>query len=176
MKHRRVRVGRRVDDPRLLSGWGLTSDPPHGHTCRVGGPLRVSRSVVVPERELRWRFSRSSGPGGQSVNTADSRVELSLDVATTTALGPVQRARALERLGDRLVDGVLTVTASERRSQLPNREAALERMATILASAVAPPPPKRRPTRPTRGSVERRLAEKRRRAQTKRRRRARDDD
>jgi len=139
------------------------------------GPLRVSRSVVVPERELRWRFSRASGPGGQSVNTADSRVELSLDLTTTTALGPVQRARALERLADRLVDGVLTVTASEHRSQLQNREAALERMATALASAIAPPPPKRRPTRPTRGSVERRLGGKRRRAQTKRLRRADDD-
>jgi ribosome-associated protein len=131
----------------------------------------VSRSVVVPERELRWRFSRSSGPGGQSVNTADSRVELSLDVSRTTALGPVRRARALERLSDRLVDGVLTVTASEHRQQLRNREAALERMAEILKAAIAPPPPKRRPTRPTKGSVERRLAGKRRRAQTKRLRR-----
>ncbi|HET9723812.1 MAG TPA: alternative ribosome rescue aminoacyl-tRNA hydrolase ArfB [Actinomycetota bacterium] len=138
-------------------------------------PLRVSRSVVVPERELRWRFSRSSGPGGQSVNTADSRVALSLDLRTTSALGPVQRSRALERLEDRLVDGVLTVTASEHRSQLKNREAALERMATILASAIAPPPRTRRRTRPSRGSVERRLAEKRRRAQTKRLRRAEDD-
>ena len=91
------------------------------------GPLRVTRSVVIPERELAWRFSRSSGPGGQSVNTADSRVELSLDVASTSALGPVQRARVLERLSRRLVDGVLTVRASEHRSQLRNREAALER-------------------------------------------------
>jgi ribosome-associated protein len=137
----------------------------------VAGSLRVSRSVVVPERELRWRFSRSSGPGGQSVNTADSRVELSLDVSRTTALGPVRRARALERLSDRLVDGVLTVTASEHGQQLRNREAALERMAEILKAAIAPPPPKRRPTRPTKGSVERRLAGKRRRAQTKRLRR-----
>ena len=77
----------------------------------MAGPLRVTRSVVVPDRELRWRFSRSSGPGGQSVNTADSRVELRLDLTTTTALGPVQRARALERLADRLVDGVVSVTA-----------------------------------------------------------------
>lgn len=129
----------------------------------------------MPERELRWRFSRSSGPGGRSVNTADSRVELSLDVATTTSLGPVQRARALERLADRLVDGVLTVTASEHRSQLQNREAALERLARILAEAVRPPPPRRRPTRPTRGSVERRLAEKKRRAKTKRLRRTDDE-
>lgn len=130
---------------------------------------------MVPERELRWRFSRSSGPGGQSVNTADSRVEVRLDVASTTALGPVQRARALQRLADRLVDGVLTVSASEHRAQLRNREAALERMAQILAAAIAPPPPKRRPTRPSRRSVERRLAGKRRRAQTKRLRRAGDD-
>jgi ribosome-associated protein len=139
------------------------------------GPLRVTRSVVVPERELRWRFSRSSGPGGQSVNTADSRVELSLDLKNTTALGPVQRARVLERLDHRLVDGVLTVTASEERSQLRNREAARERLAEILAEAVAPPPPRRRPTRPSRRAVERRLVDKRKRAETKRLRRATDD-
>lgn len=132
--------------------------------------------MVVPERELRWRFSRSSGPGGQSVNTADSRVELSLDVTTTTALGPIQRARALDRLSGRLVDGVLTVTASEERSQLRNREAARERMATILAKAIAPPPKPRRPTEPTKAARERRLAAKRRRSQTKRARRVRDDD
>jgi ribosome-associated protein len=139
------------------------------------GPLRVTRSVVVPERELRWRFSRSSGPGGQSVNTADSRVELSLDLTTTTALGPVQRARVLDRLERRLVDGVLTITASEERSQLRNREAARERLAEILAEAVAPPPPRRRPTRPSRRAVERRLVDKRKRAETKRLRRATDD-
>jgi ribosome-associated protein len=136
------------------------------------GPLRVRRSIVVPESELRWRFSHSSGPGGQGVNTADSRVELSLDVANTSALGPIQRKRALERLAGRLVDGVLTVTASEHRSQYRNREAALERLASILAASVAPPSPKRQPTKPTRSSVERRLADKRRRAETKRLRRA----
>lgn len=136
----------------------------------------MSRSVVVPERELRWRFSRSSGPGGQSVNTADSRVELSLDLTTTTALGPIQRARALDRLSSRLVDGVLTVAASEERSQMRNREAARERMATILAKAIAPPPRPRRPTAPSKAAKERRLAEKRRRSQTKRARRVRDDD
>ena len=140
----------------------------------MAGPLRVTRSVTIPERELRWRFSRSSGPGGQSVNTADSRVELSVDVATTTALGPTLRARALERLGDRLVDGVLTITASEHRSQLRNREAALERLVDTLRVAIAPPPPARRTTKPSRASVERRLAEKRRRAETKRLRRERE--
>lgn len=150
--------------------------------CRRGilpgmtGPLRVSRSVTIPERELRWRFSRSSGPGGQSVNTADSRAELSLDVAATTALGPVQRARALDRLSGRLVDGVLTVAASQERSQLRNREAALARMAEILAAAIAPPPPKRRSTKPSRAATERRIAEKKRRARIKRARRVSDDD
>ena len=139
------------------------------------GPLRVTRSVVIPERELTWRFSRSSGPGGQSVNTADSRVELGLDVARTSALGPVQRARVLERLSRRLVDGVLTVRATEHRSQLRNREAALERMAKILGDALAPPPPRRRPTKPTRGAVERRLADKKRRSRTKRLRRSDED-
>jgi len=96
-------------------------------------------------------------------------------VKSTSALGPVQRARALERLGNRLADGVLTVTASEHRSQLRNREAALQRLRDLLAAAVAPPPPKRRPTRASRGSVERRLAEKRRRAQVKKLRRRSDD-
>jgi ribosome-associated protein len=142
----------------------------------MAGPLRVSRSIVVPAREMTWRFSRSSGPGGQSVNTADSRVELSVDVSTTTALGPVQRARALEQLADRLVDGVLTITASEHRSQLRNREAARERLADVLAAAVAPPPPRRRPTRAGRATVERRLAEKKRRAATKRLRRVDQDE
>jgi len=139
------------------------------------GPLRVTRSVVVPEGELSWRFTHASGPGGQSVNTADSRVELSLDVARTNALGPIQRARAIERLGRRLVDGVLTVRASEHRSQLRNREAARARLAATLAAAIAPPAPRRRPTAPSRASVERRLADKRRRATTKRLRRDTDD-
>ena len=137
--------------------------------------LRVTRSVVIPEGELRWRFSRSSGPGGQSVNTADSRVELSLDLTATTALGPVLRARALERLAGRLVDGVLTVSASEHRSQLRNREAALERLAEVLRTAIAPPPRRRRATRPSRVAVERRLADKRRRARTKKLRRPDDE-
>ena len=135
------------------------------------GPLRVTRSVVVPEKDLRWRFSRSSGPGGRSVNTADSRVQLSLDLTTTTALGPIQRARALERLAARLIEGVLTVTAQEERSQLRNREIALERLAEILAGAIAPPPRRRRPTKPSKRAVERRIAAKKRRAKIKRLRR-----
>ena len=141
----------------------------------VNGPLRVTRTVLIPEGELRWRFSRSSGPGGQSVNTADSRVALSLDVGRTTALGPVQRARAIERLHGRLVDGVLTVRASAQRSQLQNREAARDRLAAVLAKAIAPPPPARRPSKPSKAATERRIADKKRRAKTKRLRRAEED-
>jgi ribosome-associated protein len=142
----------------------------------VDEPLRVTPSLSISPGELRWRFSRSSGPGGQSVNTADSRVELSFDVARSPSLAAYERERALARLAGRLVDGVLTVTASEHRSQLRNREAALDRLATTLADAIAPPPRRRRRTRPTRAGTERRLAAKRRRGAVKRLRRNRDDE
>jgi ribosome-associated protein len=127
--------------------------------------------VEIPEAELRWRFSRSSGPGGQGVNTADSRVELSWDLAATNVLGPALKDRARERLGNRLVDGVLTIAASEHRAQLRNREAALERLAALVARAIEPPPPPRRATRPSRGAKERRIAAKKRRGEVKRLRR-----
>lgn len=133
--------------------------------------LRVHDRWVVPEAELRERFSRSSGPGGQGVNTTDSRVELSFDLAAAPGLPEPLRARALDRLAGRLVNGVLTVTASEHRAQLANREAARERMAALLRAAIAPPPKRRRPTRPSRAAKERRLAEKKRRSQRKRDRR-----
>jgi ribosome-associated protein len=141
----------------------------------VSGDLQVRPSLVVPEAELRWRFSRSSGPGGQSVNTTDSRAELSWDAAMSRALSETQRARVLARLGDRLVDGVITVAASEHRSQLQNRRAALARLAALLRDATAPPPRARRPTRPSRASVDRRIAAKKRRGETKRTRRDIDD-
>ncbi|MET7970061.1 alternative ribosome rescue aminoacyl-tRNA hydrolase ArfB [Micromonospora sp. NPDC005305] len=133
--------------------------------------LRVTDRLVVPDAELRERFSRSSGPGGQGVNTTDSRVELSFDLAGSPSVPESLRARALDRLAGRLVDGVLTVAASEHRAQLANREAARERMAALLREAVAPPPKPRRPTRPSRRAKERRLADKKRQSQRKRDRR-----
>ncbi|MBL6274943.1 aminoacyl-tRNA hydrolase [Micromonospora fiedleri] len=133
--------------------------------------LRVTDRWVVPAAELRERFSRSSGPGGQGVNTADSRVELSFDLAGSPSLPESLRTRALDRLAGRLVNGVLTIAASEHRAQLANREAARERLVALLREAVAPPPPPRRPTRPSRGAKERRLADKKRRSQRKRDRR-----
>ena len=98
------------------------------------------RGTTIPPDELSWRFSRSTGPGGQSVNTTDSRVELSYDLANSTALPAAQKERALRALAGRLAGGVLTVTASESRSQLRNREAAAERMSALLTDATGPPP------------------------------------
>ena len=137
----------------------------------MAGPLQVTRSVLIPEAELQWRFSRSSGPGGQGVNTTDSRVQLRWDVAASTALSEEQRALLVHRIGARLIDGTLQVSASTQRSQLQNREAAARRLVEIVAAALAPPPRSRRPTRPTRGSQERRIAGKKQRSDIKRLRR-----
>jgi ribosome-associated protein len=144
--------------------------------CHARGvaPLTVRRGIVIPDAELSWRFSRSSGPGGQGVNTADSRVELSWNLAGTASLPPPLKARALDRLGHRLVDGVLTIAASEHRAQLRNREAAQARLVTLVSGAIEPPPRERRPTRPSRGAKERRIADKKRRGEIKRLRRSND--
>ena len=136
---------------------------PHGFAGLV-----VSSRVVVPEAELEERFSRSSGPGGQGVNTADSRVELTFDLAASSSIPEPMRARMLLRLDGRLVDGRITVSASEHRTQLANRRAARDRLTEILREAAAPPPAPRRATRHTRGSQERRLQAKRSRSELKR--------
>ncbi|MEU0315858.1 alternative ribosome rescue aminoacyl-tRNA hydrolase ArfB [Nocardioides sp. NPDC006273] len=118
--------------------------------------------LVIPDAELVERFSRSPGPGGQSVNTTDSRVELSWDPAESSALDERQRARLLARS-----PGPIHVVSHEQRSQHRNRITARERLAERVRELLAPPPPTRRPTKPTRGSKERRLDAKRQRGQTK---------
>ena len=133
------------------------------------------RGLLVPAAELVERFSHASGPGGQGVNTADSRVQLSLDLGSTSALNEKQRERALRELGERLVGTVLTVTAAEPRSQRRNRAAARERLGEILRVSLVPPTP-RRPTKPTRASKLRRLDAKKRRSEVKARRRRPDAD
>lgn len=138
--------------------------------------IRVGPSLVIPRAELSVRFSRSSGPGGQGVNTTDSRVELVWDVSTSAVLTEAQRVRLLERLGPRLVAGVLVVTASEHREQLRNRATAERRLAVLVADGLRAPARPRRPTRPTRGSTERRLQVKHQRSATKRLRSGRDGD
>jgi ribosome-associated protein len=143
--------------------------------CGVSEDVRVNERLTIPAAELSWRFSRSSGPGGQGVNTTDSRVELSWNLLASDLLSPALKERAVQRLGARLVAGVLTITASEHRSQLRNREAAEARLAARVGEAIAAPPRSRRPTKPSRGSVERRIAQKKRRGNIKRGRRDQDD-
>ncbi|GAA4252672.1 alternative ribosome rescue aminoacyl-tRNA hydrolase ArfB [Dactylosporangium darangshiense] len=133
--------------------------------------LRVTDDITLPRAELAWRFSRSGGPGGQSVNTTDSRVELRFDLAATAALPEPLKERALQRLAGRLVDGVLSIVAAEQRSQLQNRRAAEERLVAAIAAAIAPPPRPRKRTKPSKGAVERRLESKRHTALRKQRRR-----
>jgi ribosome-associated protein len=142
---------------------------PGGDLVIAGGP-GLRRGVVIPASELVERFSRSSGPGGQGVNTTDSRVELVFEPGASTALTPTQRERLVEALAGRLVGGRITVVASEQRSQLRNRAAARERLGDLLGEALAPPPPARRPTKPTRGSQRRRIEGKKRRSEVKSRR------
>lgn len=122
----------------------------------------IPSGLTVPEGDLIERFSRSSGPGGQSVNTTDSRVEVLLDLTTTTALSDAQRSRAVQALGPQIA-----VTASEHRSQHRNRLAARQRLADRLREALGPPPLPRVPTKPTRGSQRRRAEGKKRRSQVK---------
>lgn len=139
------------------------------------GPLRVNDRWEIPEGELRWKFSRSGGPGGQSVNTSDSKVELSFDIARSPTAPAFLRTRVLERLVGRAIDGVLTVVASEYRSQLQNRGEAERRLIVLLADAAAPPRPARRATKPTQGAKRERLDAKRHRSKLKRLRRATED-
>lgn len=129
--------------------------------------LRVSDDVVLPAAALSWRFSRSSGPGGQGVNTADSRVELVVDLAEAPGIPDEARARLLARVPHLLGGTRASVTASEHRSQRRNREAARRRLAAVLREALAPDPPPRRARRPSRGARLRRLEDKRRRSDRK---------
>jgi ribosome-associated protein len=133
--------------------------------------LEVSPALTIPATELGWRFSRSSGPGGQHVNTSDSRVQVSWNVAESAVLSDQQRMLLLERLASRLVAGVVTMAASEQRSQLRNREIALAKLAELVATGLAPDGPRRRATKPTRGSGRRHLAAKQQRSATKANRR-----
>ena len=135
--------------------------------------LIVDERITIPARDLQWRFSRASGPGGQGVNTTDSRVELLLDLDTCSGLGPFRLARLKERLAPRLVDGCLRVVVAEERSQWRNRQLAMDRLASLLRQALKPLPAQRKATRPGRGAVKRRLEAKKKRGELKRQRRQR---
>jgi ribosome-associated protein len=133
---------------------------------RIAPQRGLPRGLELPGDELDERFSRSSGPGGQGVNTTDSRVELSWSITGSPVLTDSQRSMLLARLAGRVVDGTVTVAASEYRSQLRNRLAARERLATLIADALTPTTP-RRPTRPTKASKQRRLDTKHQRSRLK---------
>ncbi|MFE7421579.1 alternative ribosome rescue aminoacyl-tRNA hydrolase ArfB [Rhodococcus sp. NPDC057529] len=145
----------------------MSEVPPVFPGGEVTDDLEITRSLVVPAAELQWRFSRAGGPGGQGVNTTDSRVELRVNLWTLSTLSPAQLDRMQVRLGHRIVDGVVSVTASETRSQLRNRRAARARMAALLRAAVLAETRTRRPTKATKGSHRRRLDAKKQRGQTK---------
>ena len=135
----------------------------------AGESLRVTRSVSVPLTEIELRTSRSSGPGGQHAQTSESRVEAVFDVEASQALSDAQKRRVLKRAG-----GTIRAVAQDERSQLRNRELALERLTERLREALRVER-RRVPTKPPRTAVERRLEDKRRRGATKRLRRAADD-
>lgn len=133
--------------------------------------VRVNSGLNIPEGELTFRFSRSSGPGGQNVNKRDTQVELLFDVANSPSLGPRQRDRIMRKLGNRIDDaGRLHVVASDQRTQGRNREIAIERFCALMADALKPDPPKRRKSKPSKAAVERRLDSKKRRSTTKQQR------
>ena len=134
------------------------------------GSVRISASLRIPMSELQFRFSRSSGPGGQHANKVSTRVDLRFDVARSPSLGPRQRARLIDRLGPEV-----RIVADDERSQIRNRQVAVQRFRDRMAEALRVETP-RRPTRPSRAAKERRLADKRCRSQRKRNRRLDPDD
>lgn len=136
----------------------------------AGGGLRVSRSCAIPPDELEWRFNASGGPGGQHANTSNTRVELRFDIASSRALGPLQRSRLMDKVGP-----TLRVVVDDERSQARNRQLALERLAKRLADGLRRPK-ERKPTRPSQAARARRMGDKRRRAEVKRLRKAEDHE
>jgi len=140
----------------------LSPSPPPDDAPQQPGSLRVTRGLVIPADELEWRFTTSGGPGGQHANKASTRAEVSFDVTASKSLGPRQRARLLERLGP-----TVRAASGDERSQMRNRELALERLATRLADGLRVETP-RVATRPSASARARRLTDKRRRSARKR--------
>ena len=164
-----------------MTEWSHTTPISHGGSdeestlSRLGGlnDLTIAPGpgipggLVIVAADLTERFAKSTGPGGQGVNTTDSKVQLSIDIAACSSLSDPQRRRALRNLEPRLNGTFLTVTASTQRSQVRNRAEVRHRMAVLLRDALGPPPPPRRRTKPTRSSVRRRLESKKQRSELK---------
>ena len=132
--------------------------------------LTINPRLVIPSNELKWRFSRASGAGGQGVNTTDSRVELVFDIKHSSVIGPFNKQRLLQKLKNRCVNGCLNIIAKEERSQYQNRKLALARLADLLREGLQPPPKARKATKPTRASQKRRITVKKHRSELKQKR------
>ncbi len=132
--------------------------------------LRINSRIIIPSSELQWRFSRSSGPGGQNVNTTDSRVELLFNIQASSSLGDFRKKQLLEKLSKKLARGWLRVVAAEERSQYLNKKSALVRMRNIIIEGLKSPPKPRAITKPTKASERRRIHKKKHRGEVKRNR------
>ena len=132
--------------------------------------LIVNPRLIIPSNELKWRFSRSSGPGGQGVNTTDSRVELVFDIKSSSVINLFHKQRLLQNLKSRCINGCLNIIAKEERSQYQNRQLALSRLADLLREGLKPPPKQRKATKPTRASQKRRINAKKQRSALKQKR------
>ena len=132
--------------------------------------LTINSRLIIPSKELKWRFSKSSGPGGQAVNTTDSRVELAFDIKHSSAISTFQKQRLLKKLESRCINGCLNIVAKKNRSQFQNRKLALTRLAVLLKDGLKPPRKSRKLTTPTPASQRRRMNTKKRRSTLKRKR------
>ncbi len=132
--------------------------------------LTINSHLIIPSKELQWRFSRASGPGGQGVNTTDSRVELVFNLKNSSAIGPFRKQRLLENLDTQLINGYIRIVAAEERSQHQNRQLALDKLAALIRQGLRQPPKTRKMTKPSNASQKKRLKSKKQRGAVKKRR------
>ncbi len=137
--------------------------------------LRIDTKLVIPANEIYWRFSRSSGSGGQNVNKTDTRVEIVFNVSESKTLTPYQKHRILLHEQVKLINGCICIAVQDKRTQYQNRQLALSRLGSILRELLKPPPKKRRQTLPTRSSQKKRVDSKKKRGEIKKRRQSKID-
>ena len=129
--------------------------------------LKITKSLVIPSKEIKWRFSRSSGPGGQNVNKIESRVEIIFDLEDSKVLNDYQKAILKINLKNKLVKNILCLAVQEHRSQLLNRQLALLKLSSIIKDALNKPFKLRKSTKPTKSSQKKRVDIKKKRGELK---------